>query len=163
MFDEPVNGLDPEGILWIRNLMKALAAEGRTVFVSSHLMSEMENTADHLIVIGRGKLIADCAMDEFIARSSGAATRVRTPSPDQLALALAAKGGEATADGEGVLLVRGMTTEAIGDVAFEQGIRLHELTLHRASLEEAFMELTAGSVEYHAGVPHATAGIGSGA
>src|ERR1700758_1465374 len=95
MFDEPVNGLDPEGIVWIRNLMKALAAEGRTVFVSSHLMSEMENTADHLIVIGRGKLIADCTMSEFIAQSSGAATRVRTPSPDQLALALAAKGGEA--------------------------------------------------------------------
>src|ERR1700751_1991513 len=84
MFDEPVNGLDPEGILWIRNLMKALAAEGRTVFVSSHLMAEMENTADHLIVIGRGKLIADCTMAEFIARSSGAAVRVRTPSTDQL-------------------------------------------------------------------------------
>ena len=92
MFDEPVNGLDPEGILWIRNLMKALAAEGRTVFVSSHLMSEMENTADHLIVIGRGKLIADCTMAEFIARSSGSAVRVRTPSPDQLVLAIAAEG-----------------------------------------------------------------------
>jgi len=93
MFDEPVNGLDPEGILWIRNLMKALAAEGRTVFVSSHLMSEMENTAEHLIVIGKGKLIADCTMNEFIAQSSGAAARVRTPSPDQLALAVTAKGG----------------------------------------------------------------------
>ena len=90
MFDEPVNGLDPEGILWIRNLMKALAGEGRTVFVSSHLMSEMENTADHLIVIGKGKLIADCTMAEFIARSAGAAVRVRTPSPDQLVLAVAA-------------------------------------------------------------------------
>ena len=85
MFDEPVNGLDPEGILWIRNLMRALAAEGRTVFVSSHLMSEMENTADHLIVIGRGKLIADCTMAEFIARCSGQAVRVRTPQPDELA------------------------------------------------------------------------------
>jgi ABC-2 type transport system ATP-binding protein len=162
MFDEPVNGLDPEGILWIRNLMKALAAEGRTVFVSSHLMSEMENTAEHLIVIGKGKLIADCTMSEFIARSSGAAVRVRTPSPDQLALVLAAKGGEATAGGDGTLLVRGLTTDAIGDVAFEQGIRLHELSVLRASLEEAFMELTADSVEYHAGVPDATAGIGSG-
>jgi ABC-2 type transport system ATP-binding protein len=162
MFDEPVNGLDPEGILWIRNLMKALAAEGRTVFVSSHLMSEMENTAEHLIVIGRGKLIADCTMNEFIAQSSGAATRVRTPSPDQLALALAAKGGEATADGDGTLLVRGLTTDAIGDIAFEQGIRVHELSALRASLEEAFMELTADSVEYHAGVPDAPAGIGSG-
>src|ERR1700746_4100771 len=109
MFDEPVNGLDPEGILWIRNLMKALAAEGRTIFVSSHLMSEMENTAEHLIVIGKGKLIADCTMNEFIARSSGAATRVRTPSPDQLALALAAKGGEATGSSDGTLLVRGLT------------------------------------------------------
>jgi ABC-2 type transport system ATP-binding protein len=162
MFDEPVNGLDPEGILWIRNLMKALAAEGRTVFVSSHLMSEMENTAEHLIVIGKGKLIADCTMSEFIAQSSGAAVRVRTPSPDQLALVLAAKGGEATADGDGTLLVRGLTTDAIGDVAFEQGIRLHELSVLRASLEEAFMELTADSVEYHAGVPDATASIGSG-
>ena len=162
MFDEPVNGLDPEGILWIRNLMKALAAEGRTVFVSSHLMSEMENTAEHLIVIGKGKLIADCTMNEFIARSSGAATRVRTPSPDQLALALAAKGGEATAGSDGTLLVRGLTTDAIGDIAFEQGIRVHELSVLRASLEEAFMELTANSVEYHAGVPGAPAGIGSG-
>jgi ABC-2 type transport system ATP-binding protein len=162
MFDEPVNGLDPEGILWIRNLMKALAAEGRTVFVSSHLMSEMENTAEHLIVIGKGKLIADCTMNEFIARSSGAAARVRTPSPDRLALALAAKGGEATAGGDGTLLVRGLTTDAIGDVAFEQGIRVHELSALRASLEEAFMELTADSVEYHAGVPDATASIGSG-
>jgi len=159
MFDEPVNGLDPEGILWIRNLMKALAAEGRTVFVSSHLMSEMENTAEHLIVIGKGKLIADCTMNEFIAQSSGAAARVRTPSPDQLALAVAAKGGAATAGSDGTLLVRGLTTDAIGDIAFEQGIRLHELSMLRASLEEAFMELTADSVEYHAGVPDAPASI----
>ena len=162
MFDEPVNGLDPEGILWIRNLMKALAAEGRTVFVSSHLMSEMENTAEHLIVIGKGKLIADCTMNEFIARSSGAAVRVRTPSPDQLALMIAAKGGEAAADGGGALLVRGLTTDAIGDIAFEQGIRVHELSALRASLEEAFMELTADSVEFHAGVPDATAKVGIG-
>src|SRR5690242_3257148 len=92
MFDEPVNGLDPEGILWIRNLMKTLASEGRTVFVSSHLMSEMENTADHLIVVGRGKLIADCTMAEFIARASGASVRVRTPSADQLIRAVTVKG-----------------------------------------------------------------------
>src|SRR5215472_11470918 len=162
MFDEPVNGLDPEGILWIRNLMKALAGEGRTVFVSSHLMSEMENTADHLIVIGKGKLIADCTMAEFIARSSGAAVRVRTPSADELVLAVAAKGGTATADGDGTLQVRGMTVDAVGGIAFEEGIRLHELSVRRASLEEAFMELTADSVEYHAGVPEATAKIGSG-
>jgi ABC-2 type transport system ATP-binding protein len=162
MFDEPVNGLDPEGILWIRNLMKALAVEGRTVFVSSHLMSEMENTADHLIVIGKGKLIADCTMAEFIARSSGAAVRVRTPSPDQLVLALTGKGGTPTTDGDGSLLVRGMTTEAVGDIAFEQGIRLHELSLMRASLEEAYMEVTADSVEYHAEVQPGAAAIGSG-
>src|SRR6202044_1688724 len=92
MFDEPVNGLDPEGILWIRNLMKALASEGRTVFVSSHLMSEMEYTADHLIVIGRGKLIADCSMSEFISRSSGASVRVRTPMADELIKAVTARG-----------------------------------------------------------------------
>jgi ABC-2 type transport system ATP-binding protein len=152
MFDEPVNGLDPEGILWIRNLMKALAAEGRTVFVSSHLMSEMESTADHLIVIGRGKLIADCSMSEFIARSSGAAVRVRTPMADDLIKGVTAEGATAVAD-DGVIEVRGMTAEAVGDIAFEQAIRLHELTTVHASLEEAFMELTASSVEYHAGVP----------
>jgi len=161
MFDEPVNGLDPEGILWIRNLMKALAAEGRTVFVSSHLMSEMENTADHLIVIGRGKLIADCSMSEFIAQSAGSAVRVRTPAPDQLVTAIAAKGGTATTEPDGALLVRGMATEVVGDIAFEQGIRLHELSVMRASLEEAFMELTADSVEYHAGVPGAPGAPGA--
>ena len=123
MFDEPVNGLDPEGILWIRNLMKALAAEGRTVFVSSHLMSEMENTADHLIVIGRGRLIADCTMAEFIARSSGAAVRVRTPS----ARAAGAGGDRAGRDrgdrrATAALEVRGMTAEQIGDLAFGEGI-----------------------------------------
>jgi ABC-2 type transport system ATP-binding protein len=153
MFDEPVNGLDPEGILWIRNLMKTLASEGRTVFVSSHLMSEMENTADHLIVIGRGKLIADCTMSEFIARSSGAAVRVRTPSGDQLVRAVTGKGATAVADDDGSIEVRGMSAEQIGDLAFTEGIRLHELATVRASLEEAFMELTASSVEYHADAP----------
>jgi ABC-2 type transport system ATP-binding protein len=162
MFDEPVNGLDPEGILWIRNLMKGLAAEGRTVFVSSHLMAEMENTADHLIVIGRGKLIADCSMSEFIARSSGAAVRVRTPMADELVKAVTAEGAATTTE-DGAIEVRGMTAEAVGDIAFEQGIRLHELAVVHASLEEAFMELTASSVEYHAGVPAAATTTGSGA
>jgi ABC-2 type transport system ATP-binding protein len=166
MFDEPVNGLDPEGILWIRNLMKALASEGRTVFVSSHLMAEMENTADHLIVVGRGKLIADCTMKEFIARSSGASVRVRTPSADQLVQAITAKGATAGIDDEdGAIEVRGMSTEEVGDLAFTEGIRLHELATVRASLEEAFMELTADSVEYHADVPGGrpnTTTIGSG-
>ena len=163
MFDEPVNGLDPEGILWIRNLMKALAAEGRTVFVSSHLMSEMESTADHLIVIGRGKLIADCSMSEFIAGSSSAAVRVRTPLADDLIKGVTAAGATAATDDDGAVEVRGMTAEAVGDIAFEQGIRLHELTTVHASLEEAFMELTASSVEYHAGVPEMAAASGSGA
>jgi ABC-2 type transport system ATP-binding protein len=161
MFDEPVNGLDPEGILWIRNFMKALAAEGRTVFVSSHLMSEMENTADHLIVVGKGALIADCSMSEFIAGSSGSSVRVKTPSPDSLVLAIAAEGGSATAQKDGTLLVQGMTADQIGDIAFEKGIRLHELAVVRASLEEAFMELTASSVEYRAEVPGAGVTAGS--
>ena len=164
MFDEPVNGLDPEGILWIRNLMKSLAAEGRTVFVSSHLMSEMENTADHLIVIGRGSLLADCTMEEFIARSSGQTVRVRTPQPDVLAKAVsetaastgaaatrAGGAATATANADDTLTVHGLTSDQVGDLAFEHGVRLHELTVVRASLEEAFMELTADSVEYRAG------------
>jgi ABC-2 type transport system ATP-binding protein len=153
MFDEPVNGLDPEGILWIRNLMRALAAEGRTVFVSSHLMSEMEHTADHLIVIGRGKLIADCTMSEFIAGSSGASVRVRTPSAEVFVRAVTAQGATASTGQDGSIEVRGMTTEQLGDLAFSEGIRLHELTTVRASLEEAFMELTASSVEYRADMP----------
>jgi ABC-2 type transport system ATP-binding protein len=156
MFDEPVNGLDPEGILWIRNLMRSLAAEGRTVFVSSHLMSEMEHTADHVLVIGRGRLIADCSMADFIARSSGLSMRVRTPQPDALARAVAAAGGVSAgvADGEaGELEIRGLTEERIGDIAFAHGVRLHHLSPSRASLEQAFMELTADSVDYHAGLP----------
>ncbi len=153
MFDEPVNGLDPEGILWIRNLMKALAAEGRTVFVSSHLMSEMEHTADHLIVIGRGKLIADCTMKEFVARASGAAVRVRTPSAAEFIRAIGAKGATVDTNDDGSIEVRGMSVEQVGDLAFSEGVRLHELTTVRASLEEAFMELTADSVEYHADAP----------
>jgi ABC-2 type transport system ATP-binding protein len=162
MFDEPVNGLDPEGILWIRNLMKALATEGRTVFVSSHLMSEMESTADHLIVIGRGKLIADCSMSAFIARSSGAAVRVRTPMAEDLIKDVTAEGATTATDDDGAIEVRGMTAEAVGDIAFEQAIRLHELTTVHASLEEAFMELTASSVEYHAAVPGTATTSGSG-
>jgi ABC-2 type transport system ATP-binding protein len=151
MFDEPVNGLDPEGILWIRNFMKALAAEGRTVFVSSHLMSEMEHTADHLIVIGRGQLLADCTMDEFIARSSGQTVRVVTPQPDQLVKAVADAGGSAVNSADGTLIVSGLVAAQVGDIAFEHGVRLHELTVVRASLEAAFMELTADSVEYRGG------------
>jgi len=153
MFDEPVNGLDPEGILWIRNLMKALASEGRTVFVSSHLMSEMENTADHLIVIGRGRLISDCTTAEFIATNSQQSVRVRTPQPDELVLLATARGATVRDDTGGSLVLLGMTAAQVGDLAFENGIRLHELAPAQASLEEAFMELTASSVEFHAGMP----------
>jgi ABC-2 type transport system ATP-binding protein len=156
MFDEPVNGLDPEGILWIRNLMRALAAEGRTVFVSSHLMSEMENTADHLVVIGRGRLIADCTVQEFIDRNSQLAVRVRTPEVERLAGLVGAAGGKAVPDGEGALLVTELALDRIGDLAFDNGIRLHELAPLQASLEQAFMEMTKDSVEYHAAVPTAT-------
>jgi len=153
MFDEPVNGLDPEGILWIRNLMKALASEGRTVFVSSHLMSEMENTADHLIVIGRGRLISDCTTAQFIAANSQQSVRVRTPQPDELTLVAVAAGATVRDDAGGALVLLGMTAAQVGDLAFENGIRLHELAPEQASLEEAFMELTASSVEFHAGTP----------
>jgi len=155
MFDEPVNGLDPEGILWIRNLMKALAAEGRTIFVSSHLMSEMENTADHLLVIGRGRLIADCTVDEFIAANSQQNVRVRTPQPDQLAKLVAAAGATVRENGDGSMVVSGLDPARVGDLAYENAVRLHELAPVHASLEQAFMELTASSVEFHAGVPEA--------
>jgi ABC-2 type transport system ATP-binding protein len=153
MFDEPVNGLDPEGILWIRNLMKGLAAEGRTVFVSSHLMSEMEHTADHLLVIGRGRLIADCTVAEFIAANSRKSVRVRTPQPGALSRVVAAAGGTVHEDGDGLMVVRGLDVSQVGDLAFENSVRLHELAPAQASLEQAFMELTASSVQFHAGVP----------
>src|ERR1017187_6882853 len=161
VLDEPVNGLDPEGILWIRNLMKALAAEGRTIFVSSHLMNEMAVTADHLIVIGRGKLIADCSTQDFIAQSSEQSVLVRSPDAARLAELMAAEGGRATAqeqaredraDGQAAgLSVTGLEAPRIGEIAAANGIVLHELSPQRASLEEAYMELTADSSEYGAG------------
>jgi ABC-2 type transport system ATP-binding protein len=158
MFDEPVNGLDPEGILWIRSLMKSLAAEGRTVFVSSHLMSEMEHTADHLLVIGRGKLIADCTVAAFIADNSTSSVRVRTPQRGMLIGLAAAAGGTVRDDGDGSLVVHGLEPGELGNLAFESGVRLHELTPVTASLEQAFMDLTAASVDYRAGLPAEYAG-----
>jgi ABC-2 type transport system ATP-binding protein len=155
MFDEPVNGLDPEGILWIRNLMKALAAEGRAVFVSSHLMSEMALTADHLLVIGRGRILADQSMSEFIARNSVSYVRVSSPQMAELAPRLAAKGWRVEQQADYSVRVHGATPNQVGDAAGESGLWLHELTLVQSSLEEAFMRLTADSVEYHAGVPGA--------
>ena len=153
MLDEPVNGLDPEGILWVRNLMKNLASEDRTIFVSSHLMNEMAVTADHLIVVGKGKLIADCSTQEFIERSSERSVLVRSPDAGTLAGLITAEGGKAAAqpptDGHAdALAVTGLDARRIGEIAAANRIVLHELTPRLASLEEAYMELTAGSVEY---------------
>lgn len=153
ILDEPVNGLDPEGIVWIRNLMKALAAQGRTVFVSSHLMNEMAVTADHLIVIGRGRLVADCSTEDFIERSTEQSVLVKTPDLDRLAELLKAEGGTVAQDGAGALDVSGLEAPRIGELAAAGGFVLHELTPRRGSLEEAFMELTRESVEYGASVP----------
>ncbi len=150
MLDEPVNGLDPEGIQWIRNLLKRLAAEGRTVFVSSHLMSEMALTADHLIVIGRGRLIADASVEEFVRRASKDVVLVRSPDAARLADALAGDGVAVTSLDDGALEVAGLTAELIGDVALEERIAIHELTPQQASLEEAFMDLTRDDVEFKA-------------
>jgi ABC-2 type transport system ATP-binding protein len=158
VLDEPVNGLDPEGILWMRNLMKRLAAEGRTVFVSSHLMSEMALTAEHLIVIGRGRLIADCSTEEFIARSSQRAVLVRTPQPDRLTEVVTAAGGAVQPGGDGALTVTRLDAPRIGELAAGAQIVLHELTPQLASLEEAFMELTADSVEF-GGQRHVTSEV----
>nr|WP_203590171.1 ATP-binding cassette domain-containing protein [Streptomyces sp. SID13031] len=150
MFDEPVNGLDPDGVRWVRRLMRKLAVEGRTVFVSSHLMSEMQLTADQLIVIGRGRLIADAPIADVIAGSSRTTVRIRIPAPAELALLRDSLAGEADQVDEGPnqLIVAGVPAERIGDLAHELGVRLHELHTERASLEEAYMELTADSVQY---------------
>ncbi len=148
MFDEPVNGLDPEGIVWIRNLFRSLADDGRTVFVSSHLMSEMALTADHLIVIGRGKLIADEPIADLLSRGAG---RVRVSSPEaaRLTMLLQAQGASVDGETDGALVVKELGAAVIGEVAAHHGIVLHELTPEKASLEETFFELTSESVEFH--------------
>ena len=148
MFDEPVNGLDPEGIRWIRGFFSELAAQGRTVFVSSHLMSEMALTADHLIVIGRGKLIADVSVAEFTNQASSDLVHVRTPDADRLRELLIGPTVHVTAVSPGRLEVIGLTSDEIGDLAAANSLRLHELIPQKASLEEAFMTLTHDSVEY---------------
>ncbi|GAA2447939.1 ABC transporter ATP-binding protein [Streptomyces mauvecolor] len=153
LFDEPVNGLDPEGILWVRNLMKQLAAEGRTVFVSSHLMSEMALTADHLIVIGRGQLLADMRITDFISHNSADFARVRTPGTDpaqreKLTSALTEAGGQVLPEPDGALRVTGLALPRISDVAHEADVRLWELSPHQASLEEAYMRMTQSVVDY---------------
>ncbi|MEV7994330.1 ATP-binding cassette domain-containing protein [Streptomyces sp. NPDC086077] len=157
LFDEPVNGLDPEGILWVRNLMKALAAEGRTVFVSSHLMSEMALTADHLIVIGRGQLLADMSVRDFIAANSAGFARVRTPDTEpqlreKLASALAEAGAHVLPEQDGALRVTGLPLPRISDIAHDTDVRLWELSPHQASLEEAYMRMTQAVVDYRSTV-----------
>ncbi|GGP50659.1 ABC transporter ATP-binding protein [Streptomyces abikoensis] len=154
MFDEPVNGLDPEGIHWIRNLMKSLATQGRTVFVSSHLMSEMALTADHLVVIGQGKLLADTSMTDFIKENSRSYVRMRSPEQERLREILRGAGIDVTPGEEGALEVEGEDAAHLGELAARHRITLHELSPRSASLEEAFMRLTAGSVEYHAHENH---------
>jgi ABC-2 type transport system ATP-binding protein len=148
VLDEPVNGLDPEGVLWIRNLLKALAADGRTVFVSSHLMSEMAQTATRLIVVGRGRLIADTTVEEFVARASGSSVTVRTPEASRLRDLLLGPDVTISSEQPDVLRVQGLNTEQIGTVAWQAHLPVFELALHQASLEQAFMQLTEGSVEY---------------
>jgi ABC-2 type transport system ATP-binding protein len=154
IFDEPLNGLDPEGVRWIRDLFRRLATEGRTVFVSSHLMSEMQHTADHLIVIGRGRLIADTSMTDFVDRGSGRHITVRTPHPRQLAEQLTRNGAEITSREDGRLKITGLSADRVGDLALTYGIALHELTTHTATLEDVFMDLTAGNAAHqtHPGI-----------
>ncbi|MEY3407308.1 MAG: hypothetical protein RL038_369 [Actinomycetota bacterium] len=151
MLDEPVNGLDPDGILWIRNLLKELAEQGRTVFLSSHLMSEMEMTAEHLIVIGRGKIISDTSMAEFIAAAGAAGVRVSSPRIVDLQQSLRSNRAEFEVTDTNTLLVQSLSAAEIGELAAQNGIPLHELTPLAPSLEEAFMKLTKDSVEFHGG------------
>jgi ABC-2 type transport system ATP-binding protein len=150
MLDEPVNGLDPEGIHWMRSLLKGLAAEGRTVFVSSHLMSEMSLTAEHLIVIGRGRLIADTSTAEFLSAASGNVVRVRSPQAAELRRLLVGPDVTVEALEPGYLEVHGLTAAQIGDAAAANGFAIHELTPRQASLEEAFMDLTREDIEFRA-------------
>ncbi|MFJ9774241.1 ABC transporter ATP-binding protein [Kitasatospora sp. NPDC101157] len=151
LFDEPLNGLDPEGVLWVRGLFRRLAAEGRTVFVSSHMMAEMEHTADRLVVIGRGRLIADESLAEFAARNAESSVTVRTPQLSLLADALRAEGAEVGQVEPQFAVVTGMPAERIGELARRHGVVLHELASRTSPLESAFMSLTADSVEYLAG------------
>jgi ABC-2 type transport system ATP-binding protein len=163
ILDEPVNGLDPEGILWIRNLLTGLAAEGRTVFVSSHLMSEMALTAEQLIIVGRGRLIADVSVADFIRDSSRQTTRVRSPQAAQLRDLLVGPDVTVASSEAGVLEVHGLDSETIGEIAARHGMTLHELMPVHASLEEAFMELTRDSVEYHGVTAEELVGAGRSA
>jgi ABC-2 type transport system ATP-binding protein len=151
VLDEPVNGLDPDGVRWIRLLLRSLAAEGRTVFVSSHLMSEMAQTATQLVVMGRGKLISQSSVEDFTGHATTAGVLVRTPETVRLGQLLAAPGITVINDGTGRLHVSGITAEQIGTAAWRAHLPVYELTPVHASLEEAFMQITKDSIEYHAG------------
>ncbi len=153
LFDEPVNGLDPEGIRWVRTLMRDLAGDGRTVLVSSHLLSEMADTADRLLVIGRGRLLAATTVADFRARGTGGGVRVRSPQLAQLRTALADGGHAVVDDGPDALLVTGTDTDTVGQLAADRGVVLHELTDRTASLEDAYLELTDPVTDYRAGQP----------
>ncbi|EPR76163.1 ABC transporter, ATP-binding protein [Leifsonia rubra CMS 76R] len=152
ILDEPVNGLDPEGVMWVRKLTKQLASQGRTIFLSSHLMSEMAQTADHLIVLGRGRIIADAPVSEILAIATGTAVRVRTPQATELANQLASSGATITLTEGDLLNIVGVASAQIGEAAAQAGIVLHELTPLAASLEDAYLELTHDDVEYHSEV-----------
>jgi len=151
ILDEPVNGLDPEGVIWVRQLARSLAAEGRTVFLSSHLMSEMAQTADHVIVLGRGRIIADAPVSEIVAQASGNAVHVRSPRADAIAESMRQGGLDVATDPDGRLTITGITAPQLGDWAAKYGIPLHELTPVAASLEDAYLALTQDEVEYRAG------------
>ena len=160
LFDEPVNGLDPEGIRWVRHFLRGLAAEGRTIFVSSHLISEMAQTADRLVVIGRGRLIAETSVSDFVTRSGKGAVRLVTPDAETFTSVLAAAGAAVEPDGDGALTVTGLIAPDIGDLAAREGLRVHELVPVTASLEDAFMELTQDEVEYRPSMTGVGAGSG---
>ncbi len=151
LLDEPANGLDPQGITWLRDLLKAYAHQGKTVFASSHLLSEMALLADHLVVIGKGQLLADMPMSDFVAQSSHTSIIVRTPEYARLATLLSARGVQVIEEPYGRLSLTGIEQEAVGDLAFAEGMVVHELTTRTATLEEAFLEATAGAEEFHGG------------
>jgi len=155
LLDEPVNGLDPEGIRWLRGLLRSLAAEGRAVLVSSHLISEMALTAEHVVIIGKGRLLADLPVGEVLASTTRASVTVRSPDARRLETALAGPGVVITRSGPDLLVVTGLTAAQIGDHALAERVAVHELTPRHASLEEAFMDLTNDAVEFHGGTPAA--------
>jgi ABC-2 type transport system ATP-binding protein len=157
VLDEPVNGLDPEGVRWARELFRALASQGRTVFVSSHLMSEMALTADHLVIIGRGRLLADMATESFVAANTRADVVVRSARASELAELIMARAAQVRAEPDGALAVSGMSAADIGELAAQRGIALHELARRQASLEEAYLDITGESVEYRSLLPASTA------